>query len=310
MIFRIKFPIHFLLLFFIVSLSVSAQNNAVQSAEKELMHLLSETRATKSDSVRLALNSQFTLLLSQTLSLPGADTWPFDSLNIGKLNSTDGNFRIFNWNIQQNDRTNFYSAIVYQVRKNKIITLPTQLPIQKLDEQKVYRNGEWPGGLYYRIIERSDGPENLYTLLSWDGFSPDVSRKTIEALSFDHEGMPVFGSPVFKTKNGIRNRVVTEYSSGSAFTQNYDRQKITLSNARKSRRKIDDEMIVLDRLVPLNESLEGQRWAYVSAGNIYDAFVFVDKFWTFVEDIAPRNPAEKGKLQPKKQVSYELFPPR
>ncbi|MBW6490948.1 MAG: hypothetical protein K0B15_07105 [Lentimicrobium sp.] len=310
MAFRKNLTLSFLFCCFLASLNSLAQNNSLQAAEKNLAELLNATRSAKIDSVRLELNKQFNTLLAESLSLPESNMWPFDSLNIGKLNSADGKIRIFNWNIQQNDRTNLYSMIVFNVSKNKIITLKNQSPIRVLDENTIFRNGEWPGGLIYRIIERKEGHENLYTLLAWHGIDPEVNRKTIEALSFDQEGVPVFGAPVFKTKNGVRNRVVNEYSAGSAFTQNYDRQKITLSNVRKSKRKIDDQMIVLDRLVPLNESLEGQRWAYVSAGNIYDAYIFIDKFWTFVEDISPRNPEVKGKQPAKKQISYELFPPQ
>ena len=297
-----------LLLFFCNS--AFTQNDSIQQIEKSLMLLLNESRSAKEDSLRLALNDQFALLLATTLEMPIAKAWPFDSLSIGKLASKDGKIRIFNWNIQQNDRLNRYSILIQLNTKDTVIHLKSMSPIRALDENSIYKNGDWPGGLFYRLIEREDGPENFYTLLAWDGYRTDASRKTIEALTFDHSGMPVFGAPVFKTKNGLRNRVVNEYYSQSAFTQHYDRQKVTLSNVRKSERKIDDEMIVLDRLVPLNPELEGQRWAYVSAGNMYDAYIFLNGFWTFVEDIEPRNSAVEKEKSPKKEVYFDLFPPK
>lgn len=289
-----------------------AQSDSIQGAEKSLMELLKETRSAKEDSIRIALNERFAGLLAETLVLPESHAWPFDSLKIGKLTSKAGNIRIFNWNIQQNNRSNLYSMVILNVTLDTVIRLQTMPSIRVLDENTIYRDGKWPGGLYYKMIERKDAPKNLYTLLSWDGYSPDANRKTIDALTFDSNGLPIFGAPIFKTKNGVRSRVVSGYYAKSSFTQHYDRQKVELSNVRRSQRKIDDEIIVLDRLIPLNESLLGQSWAYVPAGNIYDAYVFLNNFWTFVEDIAPRNPAtEKEKETPKKkEVQYDLFPPR
>lgn len=287
-----------------------AQSDSIQGAEKRLMELLKETRSAKEDSLRIVLNERFADMLTETLSLPTSHAWPFDSLNLGKLTSKNGNIRIFNWNIQQNDRSNLYSMVILNVALDKVIHLETMPSLRTLDENTIYRNGKWPGGLYYKMIERTDGPKNLYTLLSWDGFSKDANRKTIDALTFDEDGLPVFGAPIFKTKNGLRSRVISEYYARSSFTQQYDRQKIELSNARRSKRKIDDEMIVLDHLMPLNESLVGQSWAYVPAGNIYNAYIFLKNYWTFVEDIAPRNPATEKETQKKKEVQYDLFPPR
>lgn len=308
----LRLKIYLITIFSLLFMSLSAfpQNDSIQQVEKSLMLLLNESRSAKEDSLRLVLNDQFAHLLATALEMPAAITWPFDSLKIGKLASQDGKIRIFNWNIQQNNRNNLYSIIIQNISKDTVIQLKSISSIRGLDENVVYKNGDWPGGLFYRLIERQDGPKNLYTLLSWDGYRADASRKTMEALTFDGKGMPVFGAPVFKTKNGLNNRVVNEYYSQSAFTQHYDRQKITLSNVRRSQRKIDDEIVVIDRLVPMNQELEGQKWAYVPAGNIYDGYVFLKGFWTFVEDIEPRNPAVKKGEAPKKEVNYDLFPPK
>lgn len=304
---KIPLLVLFLLLFAGYSM---AQSDSIQGTEKKLMELLKETRAAKEDSTRIALNERFADMLAETLTLSVSRAWPFDSLKIGKLTSKTGNIRIFNWNIQQNDRSNLYSMVILNITKDTVIRLQTTPSARILDENTIYRGGKWPGGLYYKMIERKNGPKNLYTLLSWDGFSPDANRKTIDALTFDSDGMPVFGNPIFKTKNGLRSRAVSEYYGRASFTLHYDRQKIELANVRRSQRKIDDEIIVLDRLVPLNESLKGQSWAYVPAGNIYDAYVFLNNFWTFVEDISPRNPATEKEAPKKKEIQYDLFPPK
>ncbi len=284
-----------MLLLALTPVLVAQQPSAAAKKESELRSLLEKSRTAKDDSLRLALNKQFFEELLMMLQTGNTFAHPFDSLNIGKIEAPDKSFRMFNWNIQQNNGKNIYYLIIKHSQSGHVTALNPVEAREVLSDTEIFRNGEWPGGLYYKIIQRKEAGLRGYTLLSWDGFSRRTSRKSIDFLEFDSEGMPVFGSPKFKTKEGIKNRVISEYSSEATFTQSYDRQKITLYNVRKSQRKVDDEVIVLDRLVPLNESLEGQRWAYVPAGNIYDAYVVFRNQWTFVEDISPRNPAVPGK---------------
>jgi len=179
---------------------------------------------------------------------------------------------------------------------------------QILPANKIFKDGDWPGGLIYKIITRQNGRKSNYTLLCWDGFNRNTARKTIESLGFDSINA-VFGSPVFKTREGLKDRVVYEYSSQASFTMNYSRQKVILAGVRKSQSKIDDYMIVVDKLVPVNESLAGQNWAMIPAGNTNDAYIYLNGFWTFVEDIVARNPAPE-KRQPKAKGKPEqgLFP--
>ncbi|MEA5111533.1 hypothetical protein SDC9_21824 [bioreactor metagenome] len=276
-----------------------------------LKALIDSARKEKSDSLRLVINNVFFNELTAYLKESPASNKMFDSLNIGVITSTEAKVTLFNWNLQQNNGTNIYFLIIRNNATNQVIPMKPMHALQELSEETIFRDANWPGGLYYRIIFRTDLSGSCYTLLGWDGFSRTTSRKTIDALSFDSNGSPVFGAPVFRTRDGIRNRVVSEYASQASFTQSYDRQKVTLSNVRKSQRKITDEIIVLDRLVPMNESLTGQRWAYVPAGNVYDGFIVFNKLWSFVEDIAPRNPAPSGKeKKSRKPVSYDLFPPQ
>ena len=301
-------PLLFVLFLFMPA-TTQAQQTDLSLQEYQLRTLLDSTRHERNDSTRIKINEAFYTLLNNTLQDNMAVSWSFDSLLIGKPTSDDGNIRIFNWNIQQNNGSNIYCMIIQRLDSNKVIALKSQPSLPLLNEDQIFTKGDWPGGLIYRIISRVEAEQPFYTLLSWDGVNRNTFRKTIDALSFDEAGMPLFGAPVFKTKEGTMHRVVFEYSSESSFTLTYDRQKITLSNVRKSQSKINDEMIVMDRLVPLNESLIGERWAYVPAGNIYDAYVFFDQYWTYVEDIAPRNEASPKKDQPKsKKVEYDLFP--
>ncbi len=295
-----------LLMIWVTCLTGLSQEINFTETESRLKLLLDSTRAEKNDSIRLALNSLFYDELYAAIQQDSNGEWPFDSLYIGKPASEDGRVQLFNWNIQQNNGRNIYFLIIHHLPSHEVFRMSPVTALEHIESDRIFTSKDWPGGLIYKIISRKEAKQPFYTLLSWDGFSRSTVRKSIDVLSFD-KGIPVFGLPVFKTMDGIQHRVVKEYSSEARFTLIYDKQSIKISNVRKSKQRITDYMIVLDKLVPLNETLVGEYWAYVPAGDTYDAFVFLNQYWTFVEDISPRNPAEpKTKA---KKVEYDLFPP-
>ncbi len=298
-----------LLTMILLSVELPAQEMVIRTSKTTLIELLDSTRKAKTDSVRLKLNQEFTDSLFNYVSKRIKEGLNLDSVNIGNIVSDDGNVRILTWNIQQNNSDNFYSGLIIHKVLNRIIPLNFKRSEDVIPEDKIYLDGDWPAGIYYRIIQRRLNTGVNYTLLAWDGFSRRTSRKTIEALGFDDKGNAVFGAKIFKTKEGFKSRIVFEYSANASFTLQYNRQKATLTGVRKSQRNINDEMIVFDRLIPLNEELKGQRWAYVPAGNIYDAFVCFDGFWTLTEDIVAKNeaaPKSTGKKDKKPEL--DLFP--
>jgi len=288
---------------------VSAQNTVKLADNQDIMHLLDSTRKVKSDSARILLNQEFFNKLIDFISDHSEDEINFDSINMGNVVSEDGIIRILSWNVQLNNGDNYYGGLIFHKTLKKVIPLEIKKSELTISDDKLFRDGDWPAGIYYRIIQRKINTGTNYTVLSWDGFNRRTARKSIDVISFDNNGNVVFGSPVFKTKEGLKNRVVNEYSANASFSLNYNRQKVTLSGVRRSQRKIEDEMIVMDRLIPLNEELKDQRWAYVPAGNIYDAYIFLDGFWVFTEDIVARNePTPKTETTKRKNMELDLFP--
>jgi len=270
--------------------------------------MLDSIRKEKADSIRFRLNQEFFDTLELAL-LQSHKSFAFtDSLHLASIVSDDMKIRVITWNIQQNNGENIYTGFVINQLTGKISPLSTHKSDPQLDQLKIYRNGGWPSAIYYRLIQRKFKSSVSYTLLGWDGLNRRVSRKMADILSFDENGQPVFGGPMFKTKEGIQNRIVMEYSANASFTLQYNRQKVMLTGVRKSMRNIDDEMIIMDRLAPMNPELEGQRWAYVPVGNIYDGYIFFNGIWTFTEDISPRNPSKsKPGSQKSKKPELELF---
>lgn len=300
-----------LLLFFLFSLvlQLPAQENKTLPVNRELIKLLDSTRKVKDDSLRIDLNRQFFEKLNEYVLSNKDKELNFDSISISNQVSDDGNIRILSWNIQQNNRENIYSGLIIRRNPEQIIPLRIMKSEPTIPEDKIFRDGDWPSGIIYRIIQRKYEGKVNYTLLIWDGFSQRTSRKSIEALSFDSQEHAVFGAPVFKTKEGVKMRIVIEYSASASFSLQYNRQKVTLSGVRRSRSKVDDEMIVFDRLMPLNEDLKGQRWAYVPVGNINDAFIYFDGFWTMTENISARNEATpQSGFKNRKPIELDLIP--
>ncbi|NTW23393.1 MAG: hypothetical protein HGA37_01735 [Lentimicrobium sp.] len=297
------------LLFSLITSSLSAQNIIKLADNQDILQLLDSTRKVKSDSVRMELNQEFYDKLLNFVSAHSSEEINFDSINMGNVVSDDGIIRILSWNVQQNNGDNYYGGLIFHRNLKKVIPLKIKKSELTLSGDKLFKDGDWPPGIYYRIIQRKINTGINYTVLSWDGLSRKIARKSIEVISFDDKGNVVFGAPVFKTKEGLKNRVVNEYSANASFSLNYNRQKVTLSGVRRSQRKVDDEMIVMDRLIPLNEELKDQRWAYVPAGNTYDAYIFLDGFWILTEDIVARNePTPKTETTRRKNLELDLLP--
>ena len=278
-------------------------------SQSELSALLDSLRKIRSDSARLNLNEVFFHKVYTALSSGVPALVNLDSVNITKAGTEDGRIRIITWNIQQNNGENLYCGFISDQQQLKIFPLNIRKSEPVLDENQVFNSGNWPGGIVYKIIDRKMGNQARYTLLVWDGLNRRESRKYLDVLTFDKQGNPAFGSGIFKTMDGIKNRIVIGYSAGASFTVSYTKQKVVLSGVRKSQRNVNDHMIVFDRLVPMNPELEGQRWSYVPVGNTHDAFIWFNGFWTLTEDIQAKNEASPAPGSKKdKKPEMGLFP--
>ncbi len=290
-------------------IAVLCFESSSQTTHLTLMKLLDSTRKERNDSVRIELNRQFYNEFLSYLQQPEYSHDSLKGLKIGKTTPKDGKFSFFNWNIQQNDGSNLYSGVIYIYSSQKVISLGIKPSQQKLSEDSIYNSNDWPPALYYRVIGPKTKKDNYYLLFGWDRFSRQTSRKTIEAVSFPGDTSIVFGREVFKTKEGKTKRIVIEYAATASLTLQYSKQKLTLTGVRKRYRNVNDSIIIMDRLAPLNKELEGIRWAYVPVGNIYDGFIYFKNYWTFVEGINARNPALKKEERKKfKKPDLDLIP--
>lgn len=269
-----------------------------------------------SDSAKLAANVEFSIFLQEVLLKPGIYTWPFDSLpDIGCLRAPDNAFRIFNWNIPLKDGSSRYYGYILLPEKarnaNRIIVL-TDLSESITDATKqVLPASRWYGALYYSILKNVWKKQTIYTLLAWDGYTAKSSRKVIDILTFDAGGIPQFGLPIFKTKDGIKTRIIFEFSKNAVMLLRYDNQFLVTGQRSNGQPKVKKMgMIVAERLVPVDAKFQGQFQYYVPSGDTYDAFIFGQGYWQFTEDVMVSNPSAKKKVKKAKPVEYNLSPPK
>lgn len=285
--------------------------------EDSLKSLSKKILFSKEDFQKYDANKNFTDLMEEALTYDSKLDYPFDSLrNITHLVSPDKGFRIMNWHLPRNDGTYEYFAFIqsYNSKKKKY---DIHLLNDKSDEIVSPENqtldcNHWFGTLYYKIVPVKRDDRRYYTLLGWDGNNSRSYKKIIEVLFFRKDGSPVFGYPLFRNYGKNIKRVIFEYSASSYMLLKYDNQYTVIPSVRPGKKKTTAKkervnLIVFDRLVPMDESLQGQYEFYVPETNIVDGFVFSDERWVYVKDVDARNPKDTRPLPSKEKRPSKII---
>jgi hypothetical protein len=136
-------------------------------------------------------------------------------------------------------------------------------------EEKILHYPDWYGCLYYEMIERQDMGKTYYTLLGFD-FNNSIShKKYIDVLTFNPQGIPSFGAPIFVGGDGIKSRVMFEYSARSVLHLKYHD---------------DVDKIVFNWLYPIVPEKSNDKSYYVPDAT-YDGYEFQRGKWTKVKDV-------------------------
>lgn len=235
----------------------------------------------RTDKEKDAANAQFWTLMNKALSIPGSFTYRFDSLKtIGIETSPDKQFRIITWDVPKSGCTFSYYGFIqsYNARKKKydIFVLKDHTADIINPQSAACTPDKWLGMLYYKIIKEKDS--KYYTLLAWQGCSKQITRKVIEILSFNTQGIPSFGKAVFQklpaTFKGNPKRILFEYSADVSMSLRYDDSK---------------NMIMFDLLGPIEDGLTGQHQYYGPSFQV-DGMKFSNGFWNYVANVQARNP--------------------
>jgi hypothetical protein len=172
--------------------------------------------------------ASFSALLEKTLKTPNSLSLSFDSIPyLRMISSKDEILRIFSWGAPKNESEYSYNLIIQRRMGDKKSPLSDIYVMNDVKqnvlkpEAEILHYPNWYGCLYYDIIETQDVGKTYYTLLGFD-FNNSISyKKYIDVLTFNPQGIPSFGAPIFFDTKGINSRIVFEYSAKSVMHLKY-----------------------------------------------------------------------------------------
>lgn len=221
---------------------------------------------------RFAACRVFITTLVRALKIENSFKYPFEQLrSVSILTPPDSSFRIITWQLFVNDSTyRYYGSIQMNERSLKLYPL-----IDRSFEMKDFPSMEqlppdrWYGALYFNIRQFDTKQGRKYLLFGYDAFEFFEKRKLLDVLSFDKEGKPVFGAPVFEKENEFpEHRVYIQYSADAKVKLNWDEQY---------------KMILMDHLIPL-ASPYGRGTTSVPDGS-YNAYKLEKGHWKYIDKV-------------------------
>ena len=276
-----------LLLFFILNIAKAQKANSnydprFRTLEDSLKRLSYKIINSEDEVVRRNSNNLFIKTLVGTLKLPNSFDYPFDSVtSVSILTSADKVFKIFTWHLSSDDGTYRYYGAIQKNNKEKLELYPlfdNSKYIPK-PEDTILNKDSWYGAHYYTIAETQKSPKNKqYILLGWKGDDIKINQKVIDVLSFNKEGKPVFGAPIFDFKDSVTTRVIFKYSRSVSMMLRYLPSK---------------KWIVYDHLASPNATQLGM-YEHYGPDLSYDGLKLKRKKWFLMENIDLRN--EKSEL--------------
>lgn len=211
--------------------------------------------------------------ITTILQLDGSFDYPFDSIKkMGKIYSPDHRMRIYSWNIPVGVDQNLYFAIVQYFSKQD-----KKYIIQKLLGNTFSNSpinvSNWPGALYYEIVETKHAGQRYYTLLGFDLGNMLTNKKVIDVVSIDDFDVFNFCPSLIKYNENMTDRLVFEFNEKVTMTLKYNPSA---------------DMIVFDHLSPEKPSLEGN-YAFYGPDFSYDGLKFEKGIWVHYKNLIITN---------------------
>jgi len=270
--------------FFVLITQVSFGQLPPDVVEDSLKNIFIKLRMERDEAKKELYNRQAITVFRDHIGNKDAFEYPFESLSnfMGNIQSPDGVFRIFNWNIETIDRSQkYYCFIVKESQRgnqNQVIELKDLSSLNNPGEFKTLQARQWFGALYYKIIPVEGPIQTYYTVLGWDGNDTQTSRRIIDVIGFSGNKVQ-FGYPIFNTPKGLKKRYVIEFSAQASITMEHRKKTI------KKKDKLD--LIVFNHVVPVKGNLEGH-YEYYYPDMSYDAFKLEEGKWHFISDYDAR----------------------
>ena len=261
-----KFSFCFLLVF---SAFIS---QTLQDYELKLISKLENVHFEKNYDKAMQLNEEFKNALEEAISNSEIFNYPLDSLSkfMSTEKSPDGNFRIFNWNIELSNQRQYYECWILMKNLTILKLNDFKNEIPEIEYASLDANS-WFGALYYSIIPKERKNKTVYTLLGWDGNNMFSNKKIIESMTISKKNKIQFGIPIFKYPNGkTKKRVIFQYSKQSYMSL-------------KHRQARKQDYLVFYHLMPPSPHLKEFADWYVTDLS-FDAFQWDENQWDFKRD--------------------------
>ncbi|WP_306643579.1 hypothetical protein [Sanyastnella coralliicola] len=257
------------------SLTSFAQSD-IASLEDRIIFIQEKMRDAVEDETRFAYHDSLRQTMTEVMNSSGSLEYAFDRVQyMSILTSSNGELRIFNWNMPYNDQTHTYGCFMLWLVDGKQgiydwVELEDNVDDGSSVENKYLKPEKWQGALYYELIEVKKGRKKIdhYVLLGWDGANGLINRKVIEPFTINR-GKVRLGAPVFDIPKKNPKRYVMEYSEEvMASLKYYPKEK----------------RIVFDHLSPRQEGLEGNP-AFYGPDMTYDSFNLEKTKWEYNSNV-------------------------
>ena len=219
--------------------------------------------------------------LVQALKYDNSFYYPFDSLEtMARVYAPDSSFRIFTWQlVLPKGHFRYYGVIQMRSSKMKIFPLYDLSDTMTYHAQLTTTNENWYGCLYYNIIARQVNQKQVYTLFGYEAADVITRRKVLDILTFDDNGKPKFGAPIFFVKYEEDSMHYKKVDTFSRFFIEYKYNAPTVFNY-----DANMGMIVFDHVAPPNDKAKGATFSYVPDGT-YEGFLWHNNRWDWVEKV-------------------------
>ncbi len=191
---------------------------------------------------------------------------------LGELQSNDKNLKIINWNVMDSGGDNRYYCyfIKKDKKKNIVFKLEGRYNVTGIDSSKVFGANDWYGALYYDLRHFRNNREDLYMVLGYDYTHLGESRKIIDIVGFNDNGI-YFGDGALDMNGKALKRYILEYSSEGVVSLRFH----------------SDKSVVFDHLAAFSNGQNSDP-SYGSALS-FDAFILEKGVWKFYSNVDIRN---------------------
>lgn len=256
---------------------LSAQLPSLKIKEDSLATLCNQIVNGRDAATRFRTDSIFTRTLVRTLVTPYSFYYPLDSLQtISRLYAPDSSFRIITWQVIADEGIiRRHGAIQINTPDGHLKLLPLIDRSNIIDHptDTIAGNDYWIGNIYYRIIYKKVLAKKYYFLLGYDEHTVRSTKKWIDVLSFDAQGKPVFGAPVFsfaedRPPHPMQTRFSIEFKKDTRARIQYDEEM---------------DMIIYDHLI--SESNEPEKNYTLVPDGDYEGFKWKAGRWIHVTKV-------------------------